>query len=472
MRSRLLIHDAELNGQRVDVSMGGALIEAIVPTGDSTNDLPRSAEIIDAAGGALLPGLHDHHIHLLALAAADSSLQVGPPTVVDAAGLSSALLREHLRLPPGQWIRAVGYHESVAGPIDRTWLDELGIDRPTRIQHRSGAEWVLNSAGMAAVCGDEASGTIAERGDSGQLTGRLFRADAWLSARTPHHPIDLRMVGRRLSAFGLVGVTDLTPTVDPTSISLIADAIDSGALPFGVTVTGGSELSSNASPELRRGPVKVMIDDHDLPEFDSIVATFRWAHRRGRPVAVHCVTRSSLAFLVAVWHEAGTLSGDRLEHGALITPELFDELAARGIIVVTQPSFVYDRGDQYLVDVEAIDRHDLWRCRSLLDAGILVAFGSDAPFGNPDPWANIRTAVERRTREGVSLGPGETLDARRAIDMYLGSAAAPTSIRRVAVGHRADLCILDRPLEDQLRAPTADAVTTAIVSGAVTYARS
>ena len=34
---------------------------------------------LDAGGGALLPGLHDHHLHLFALAAAEASLRCGPP---------------------------------------------------------------------------------------------------------------------------------------------------------------------------------------------------------------------------------------------------------------------------------------------------------------------------------------------------------------------------------------------------------
>ena len=64
--------------------------------------------MVDAAGGALLPGLHDHHVHLMAMAAARDSVDVGT------AGLAA------LRTAPGDdWVRAVGYHESIAGPLDR-----------------------------------------------------------------------------------------------------------------------------------------------------------------------------------------------------------------------------------------------------------------------------------------------------------------------------------------------------------------
>src|SRR3546814_12404699 len=46
---------------------------------------------IDARGGALLPGLHDHHIHLFALAAALASIACGPPAIANAAALAETL---------------------------------------------------------------------------------------------------------------------------------------------------------------------------------------------------------------------------------------------------------------------------------------------------------------------------------------------------------------------------------------------
>ena len=108
--------------------------------------------VLDADGGALLPGLHDHHVHLLALAAALESVACGPPAVRDRAALAAAL-----RGAPGEWLRGVGYHESVAGALDRAALDALVPDRPARIQHRSGALWMLNSRAIERLGLDRGS---------------------------------------------------------------------------------------------------------------------------------------------------------------------------------------------------------------------------------------------------------------------------------------------------------------------------
>jgi predicted amidohydrolase YtcJ len=453
MTSVRAIRDAEVDGRRVDVRIEGGSVFEIVPTGGA---LSGGGDVIDAHGGALLPGLHDHHVHLLAMAAAHGSVAVGPADVRGRDGLAAAL-RGAASHPDG-WVRAVGYHEAVAGDLDRDTLDALVPDRPVRVQHRSGARWMLNSAALTAVGSDDP-------------TGRLFRKDTWLRERVPRRPLDLAAVGRRLAAYGVTGVTDLTPGVDAAEAATIGAAVACGDLPLRVTITGGAALPATAAPELPRGPVKVLLADHEPPSLDELLARYRAARAAGRAVAVHCVTREALVLAVVAWHEVGAVPGDRVEHGAVVPPELFADLAALGVVVVTQPSFVRERGDQYLTDVEVAERPHLWRCASLVEAGIPVAFGSDAPYGPADPWGMVRDAVARRTLAGQALGAAEAITPDDALAMLLGPADAPSRPRQVAVGAIADLCLLDRSLADMLSAPTAEAVATTIVAGRVTSVR-
>jgi predicted amidohydrolase YtcJ len=115
--------------------------------------------------------------------------------------------------------------------------------------------------------------------------------------------------------------------------------------------------------------------------------------------------------------------------------------------VVTQPGFLADRGDDFLRDVDPRDRGDLYRCASLLQAGIPVALSSDAPYGPLDPWAVINAAVARRTPSGQVAGHGEAITFTRALDAYLtppGDPGGPP--RRVRPGLPADLVVLQAPL--------------------------
>ena len=135
----MIIRNAEIRGKIRDVLLSGDRIQAIGK--DIGGD-----EVFDANGGALIPGLHDHHIHLNALAAAMNSVRCGPPEVTSKPQLIKALNQER-----EGWLRGVGYHQSVAEDIDRAWLDKYGPARPIRIQHRSGRLWILNSRAMAEL---------------------------------------------------------------------------------------------------------------------------------------------------------------------------------------------------------------------------------------------------------------------------------------------------------------------------------
>jgi predicted amidohydrolase YtcJ len=197
-----------------------------------------------------------------------------------------------------------------------------------------------------------------------------------------------------------------------------------------------------------------------------VVDDFRLARAGGRRVAVHCVTRPALMLALAAWHEVGGAEGDRIEHGAIVPDDAVGEIARLGLTVVTQPAFVADRGDDYVADVDADDLPYLWRCASLIAAGIPVGFGTDAPFGDADPWRAIDAAVDRRIPSGAILGAAERLAPRAALDRFLTPLDDPGGpARRVTVGAPADLCLLDVPLVEALAHPAAEHVRLTLRAG-------
>ncbi len=463
----LLLNDVVVEGRLVDVRVSDGTIAAI---GRPLDPAP-GEEVVDGGRGALLPGLHDHHIHLVALAAAEQAPFVGPPAVNDGDQLTIALRRADTALGDGEWLGAIGYHESVSGPLDRWRLDALVATRPVRVQHRSGAEWVLNSRALAAVGldgGEHLDRPGVERDEAGRVTGRLRGLDRWLGDRMPPSPApDLAAVGRRLSRYGVTGVTDATPVMSLDDLGPVAAAATRGDLPQRITVTGGPRLATAASPApLARGPVKLVVADYAQPAHADLVRWIGAAHEAGRPVAVHCVTRPGLALALAAWDEAGVLAGDRIEHGSVVPPDLRARVAAHGLVVVTQPGFVLERGDRYLAEVHPGDLPHLYPCRSLIEAGIPVGGSTDAPFGHPDPWRAIATAIERRTIDGAPLGVREAVAPERALALFLTSPEAPGGmLRRVTVGAPADLCLLDAPLSRVLEEPSSSHVALTLHEG-------
>ncbi|HEY0807788.1 MAG TPA: amidohydrolase family protein, partial [Pseudonocardiaceae bacterium] len=447
---------AEVDGRRLDVRAAGGIVTEVGTLRPQSGD-----DVHDAHGGALLPGLTDHHLHLHAIAAADRSVSCGPPSVRNpaelAAALTAATADEH------GWIRGTGYAPTVAGNLDAAGLDCLHAARPVRIQHRGGALWIVNTVGAAALglAGADHPG-IERDGVAETPTGRIWRADDWLREHLPGTPPDLAVVGTRLARLGITAVTDATPDLDPAALAAIGTAITTAALPQRVHLLG-VPLDRRAPTGATTGPYKIVLADSGLPSLAELADRIRDCRTAHRSVAAHCVTREALILLLAA------LDGrhdDRVEHGALIPVELIPELAARGLRVVTQPGFLADRGDDYLRDVPDDEHADLYRCASLRAAGIPLALSSDAPYGPLDPWTVIATATERRTREGNVVGPAERLTAQAALDAYLAPPANPGGQpTRIAPGAPADLVLLNAPLADVLAAPSAEAVRMTLIDG-------
>lgn len=431
----LIRHATRLDGVVLDIRVGAQIDEV----GEDLTPRP-AEEVFDARGGTVLPGLHDHHVHLHSAAAAETSVWVGPPQVRDRDALANALAVAE----PGDdgWIRAVGYHDSVAGPLDRTTLDALKPAVPVRVQHRSGVLWILNSAGLARVGMEQHS------------DGRLRSADRHWSDSLQRSRTSLADVSSRLSRYGVTGITDATPDLDIGDMMRLTELHRHGEL---------SQRLFFLSP----GKRILHDDDLDLGELADWIAD---RHRAGGPVALHCVTTAQLVVAIAALRQAGTHPRDRIEHAAVVPFDSLDDLVDLGVTVVTQPNFVAERGDQYLAEIPAAEHDQLWRLASLLLAGIPVALSTDMPFGHDDPWAAMRAAVHRTTGSGAVLNADETIAERRALMMFFGWPEHPCRVRTVEPGQPGDLCVLSVPPETALPELNSDFVAATIIGGQIVYA--
>ncbi len=420
-----------LDGATVDIRMTDRIADV------AETLTPRVGEdVLDAGGGTVLPGLHDHHVHLYSAAAAATSLRVGPPQVHDRAGLAAALAGAEAG--EDGWIRAVGYHDSVAGPLDRDGLDAIAPVTPLRIQHRSGVLWILNSAGLQRI------------GLAAHPDGRLRSSESWADA-LGRSETSLTELSDRLTHYGVTGITDATPDL------AIAD------------IVGLSELHRHG--ELRQhvhclAPGKRILHDDDL-DLDRLAAWIAERHRDDHPVAIHCVTAAQLLVTIAALRETGCCAGDRIEHAAVVPSDCLQDLADLGITVVTQPNFVAERGDQYLDEVPVGEHDQLWRVASLRDAGVPVALSTDMPFGDGDPWGVMRAAVYRRTPSGAVLVSNESISAATALTMFFGRPDEPARPRRVAPGEPADLCVLSVAPDTALAELDAGMVAATIIDGRI-----
>ena len=462
------------------VIIEGDRIAWVGSASDARSVAGSNTEIVDCGGGTIMPGFHDAHVHLLAYAASLVELDCGPGVVSSIKDIQRVVADAVSNTPRGDWIRGVGYDDTALDERrhpTRWDLDEAAPDHPVRINHRSGHASVLNSAAMRRVGIGESSpeppgATIARDLETGSPNGLLFEMDEYLDSRvTPLSRPDLESAidkaSNRLLSLGITSVQDATHSNSVARWRLFEDLRKSQPrLPRLTAMPGAHHVAEFADEGLkfgsgdewlRVGHAKIMVTASsgrrtpDSAEFRTIVAE---CVDRGFPVAVHAVEADvvqNVANDLSASGSTGLGVPHRIEHCSETPPDTLGPVAECGAAVVTQPGFVYHSGDRYMKTIELTMLPFLYRARSLLDMGITVAFGSDAPVADPDPMPGVYSALTRRTASGATLGDGEGIDL---YDALYASTTAPAqlagigdTVGKLAPGHLADIIVFDTDLE-------------------------
>ena len=153
-------------------------------------------------------------------------------------------------------------------------------------------------------------------------------------------------------------------------------------------------------------------EDGDLREAVAI------AHARGWQVELHAIgdaaVRQALDAYEALGPGEAAARRHRVEHIETLHPTDLPRFAGLGVVASMQPMHALPEASQ--VDVWRDMLHPTvaasgWRLRSLLDAGAVLAFGSDWPVVPIDPLLEIHAAVrspdaERRAAGWMAAGGG------------------------------------------------------------------
>lgn len=526
----LLIRDARIrtvDPSRPTATAIGIWHGRIVGLDEEVLGLPASM-VVPAGGAVIVPGFHDAHCHTtsygLGLVLLDLSETRGAAAILEAvAGYAAALGGK-------DWVIGTGYGAGLplGEHVTRDELDRAGGGRPVWLTHFSGHQAVVSSAVLSEV--GITSETAPDRGRigtdaAGRPNGLLEEAVMDLvkdhvgpsSAEQLAHAIDLAT--SRYAAEGITSFTDAgigCPGLDHSPVEIAAyqlaarsgrlraraqlmvhnemmhelsahpaDAIERG-LDFGMHTGFGSDW-------LGLGAMKIWIDGLGVegadgkPDFDNDPDLLRRdivaAHRAGWQVAAHAMGDQAIDLVLDALAEAQA-SGDcpaqvsqprhRIEHGALIRPDQLARLAAAGLTVVTQPGLVTEFGDLFSEVVAADRLSEVFRVRSLLDAGIAVAGSSDRPVAPGSPLRGMQSMVQRATAAGVVHGPQERVSAADALAAYTAGAARAARAERhrgtLAPRQAADLVLLgDDPVTVPVEKIGSIEVLTTIAGGQASF---
>ena len=439
-------------------------------------------EVVDLGGRTVVPGFVDPHNHFSI--GAFETLWADCRGARSVADLQQTLAAAARDTPAGAWVRGVGYDHHVLGVHPtRGDLDAAVPDRPALVMHFSHHQCVANSralaeAGIARGTPDPPGGEIA-RDKSGEPTGLLSeramsRAEtASREAWEARFSEVARAASRRYAALGITAIQDAAVT--PAMARRYADARAAGALAIEVgEVMVGSRGWFERPDDAAPGSLKIFVDGgyrcamrvtrDGMPRTsgflfytrEELAALLLAAWRAGRDVVCHAIGNLGIETAVGAIEDAVRAMPEgrarvRIDHAIFLTAELIARIAALGIWVVAQPSFLWDA--RATSSATSPDPAILQRpFASVARAGVSQAFSSDYPCGSNAPLVGIAAAVTRTSRQGRVAAPEEAISVSAALEAYTLGAARAARIDAVTgslePGKRADLLVLStNPLE-------------------------
>ncbi|MGQ9850932.1 MAG: amidohydrolase [Aggregatilineaceae bacterium] len=459
---------------------------------------------VDHLGGqTVIPGLADAHIHWEGVTRALRDVDL-----LDVPDKGEALRRVAERArqtPPGEWIVGRGWSQASwpggAFPTAAD-LDNVAPDHPVYLVARSGhAAWInslaLRRAGIGAHTPDPQGGAI-QRDAHGQPTGILLEDPAMkLVARlipdpTPDQLADW-MIEAQQRAWA-AGLTALHDYDNPSCLVALQVLRERGELGLRVLKQINDPWIEHAhalglrfgfgDEWLRLGGLKIfadgalgprtahMIEPYEgepdnyglvVTDKEQMVELVSRASAAGIPATIHAIGDRAVHDVLDVYEAVRAEEAahgiprqarrHRIEHVQLIHPDDAGRLGALGIIASMQPIHAtsdYQMADRYW----GARARWSYNWRAQLEAGAVLAFGSDAPVEPFAPLLGIFAAVTRRRPDGSPGPEGWYPEGRLDMDTTLRAftqgpayaAGMEHSLGMLAPGYLADLIVLDRDL--------------------------
>lgn len=484
------------------------------------------AETLDLQGATLFPGFTDGHAHLDGIGWRELTLNLeGSASVADAMARLAAWAEENPEGPiVGRgWIET---HWPEGRFLTAADLDAAAPGRIVLLSRSDGHAVVASSAALAAAGIDAStvapSGGEILKGADGRPTGLLVDAAEQLVAglmprADPEALREAYRAGFRVeAAYGWTGVHFMSaPWRDIPLLEAMAEA---GEAPLriynSVTPDGAAALIAGGPRSVADGriitrAIKYYADGAlgsrgaalfepyaDRPDTtglmqitgDEIVPLYEAALRGGIQIATHAIGDRGNAS-VAEWYQqalSAVPAADRphgadvrwrIEHAQILRPSDYHWFRDLPIIASMQPSHAI--GDLHFAPARLGDARldGAYAWHSLVDMGVIVVGGSDAPVERGSPLIEFYAAVARADLEGFQGSdwrPGEAVDRATALKMFtLWPAYASfreDELGTIEVGKRADFSAFS---VDLMTAPVADilngrAVLT-VVDGVVVH---
>ncbi|MEH7342660.1 amidohydrolase [Bacillus sp. JJ1532] len=502
--NKTIFHNGRIFTSNPDQPYASAMIVSegrIAWIGNEGDLVELEGERVNLQDRRVMPGIIDAHLHPLYLANAAKQVACMAPVVYSIDDMVQAIRKRSESIGSGEWIEGWGYDEGKLrdgrAPF-RSDLDKAAPDIPIVVTRTCGHIISVNSralemAGITKYTPNPPGGQI-DRDVKGEPTGILRESARHivLNAMPARSIEENATLLAKLSPFlferGITAITDLMALNKPIDyLDMYNEARDHGLKQRTVLYYMWEDLKkkmildeykTNRENPIHIGGIKLFADGSVSgrtswvnPPFlgddencgisttsrEELLEAAEAAEKYGVQLVVHAMGEQAIDLIVDTFYgKKGWLEDApsiRIEHAAMPTEQAIQRAAEMGIAFVPQPIFLFAEIESYLNNLGAERSKTTYPVKKMLDAGIKVAFSSDAPataWVDPvDPFVSIKAAVTRVAYDGTDTGKDQRVDVETAIELYTRAAQEITripAIGQLKQGYEADFIVLNKDI--------------------------
>ena len=471
------------------------------PLTDAPDYTDSNTLVIDAGDRLVMPGFHDSHTHLLLAGMYKSCVNLGTArSEEEAAEMTWKFEQQH---PSEGWIYGFSWYQVFWDKKDlptKASLDRYFPDRPVfLVNAEAHGAWVnskaLEIAGITKETENPYGGTI-ERLPDGEPSGFLEEtAVAFVSRhclrfdpkREKHF---LKTFMESAAPLGITSLVDVQPYFGTNmgNLETYRELEKSGEMTarvhvatdlFGDMEQAAKDAASCTGDRLRANLAKQFVDGvfvnhtalvleeyNDAPgntgfqlsELSSIEAGILAAHKNGISVKIHALGDRAVRFTLDCYEKAIKTYGRNqarhaIEHIELVSEEDIPRFRELNVIPSMQPEHLglvpRWEDEEYRSALGEERAATTWRFKTLLDTAGVIAFGSDCPVVDNNPFYGLHRGQTRLHDDGLPAGgwnPTEKLTLAELIKGYtIGSAygvSREAELGTLEAGKLADLIIV------------------------------
>lgn len=520
VNGKIITVDADFSvAQAVAVKDGR--VQAVGATEDIKKLVGEGTEVIDLKGRTVMPGLYDSHLHVVGTGTALQMINCRTPPIIGIEDMKKAVAEKVKQAKPSEWIQGRGWDQAKLKEHrnpSRWDLDEVSPDNPAVLTRTCGHLLVANSAalkiaGITKKTKDPVGGRIV-RDEKGEPTGMLEESPAMNLVRLHIPPVGIpetmKAIETACKAFNEVGITsviDAGNTEDEmvayqllrergeltVRVNMMLRSIQEGE-PIEESVKRIENfpmLTGMGDELLRFQGLKILIDGgiggktallrepyEGAPDnvgiltvpVENLQRLVDAANRRGMLAGIHCAGGKAMDIVLEAFRKTDRvkpIKGRRfyLIHAYQPSEDNFKTCQKLGVLVASQPSFLYYLGDSYYENVGHERSEWLKPHRAWIDHDVMVGGGTDSPVTPYPPFPSLWAAITRRTEvKGTQMGTEQCVTREEAIRMYTVNGAVLSFVEGIKgslePGKLADMVILDR---DILTCPVDDIKDTKVL---------